>query len=166
MSFWFRDNEILLKQGILLLTTLSDDLYQLKPKDSASSVGEHFRHIIEHYLLFLEGAGDGYIDYDKRKRDQSLETNRLLTIASLQNLISIFEKNEIPLGAVTISQNYNPEEPKPIVTSSVERELLFLVSHTVHHFAIIAFLLKAFGFTVPQGFGYSPATLYANQFLK
>lgn len=162
MSFWFRDHILLLKQGISLLESLTDEKYLLKLNESSSSTGEHVRHIIEHYQLFMEGINEGYIDYDKRKRDLILESNRLFAIETLQRLVSLFEENEISLGTLTISQNYDPHYAKPIVGSSVERELLFLVSHTVHHFAIIGFLLKASGVPVPQNFGYSPATLYAN----
>lgn len=162
MSFWFRDHILLLKQGVSLLETLTDEIYLIKMHENSSSTGEHFRHIIEHYHLFIEGINNGYIDYDKRKRDLVLQSNLLSAIDSLKSLVLLFEEKEFPLGPLTISQNYDPKYPKPIVGSSVERELMFLVSHTVHHFAIIGFLLKSFGIEVPQSFGYSPATLFAN----
>ncbi|MBL0953363.1 MAG: DinB family protein [Leptospira sp.] len=161
MSSWGNDNGILLQQGITLLASLSDRLYLQKQNNSESSVGEHIRHVIEHYQMFLEGIQIGHIDYDKRKRDLSLEVDRILAINRLQELFTFFETKYLPLGQVLISQNYNPDAPTPIVTSTIERELLFLVSHTVHHYAIIALVLKDEEGVIPPYFGYSPATLYA-----
>ena len=48
-------------------------------------------------------------------------------------------------------------EPKS--SSTIGRELVFLHSHTTHHFALIAFLLRAQGVTVPADFGLNPATV-------
>lgn len=155
------DNGILLEQGIALLSSLSDRMYLQKQNNSESSVGEHIRHVIEHYQMFLEGIQMGHIDYDKRKRDPSLEENRLHAINRLRELFTFFETKYLPLGQILVSQNYNPDFPTPIVTSTIERELLFLVSHTVHHYAIIALVLKDEVGVIPPYFGYSPATLYA-----
>jgi len=161
MSSMGNDNGILLEQGIALLSSLSDRMYLQKQNNSESSVGEHIRHVIEHYQMFLEGIQMGHIDYDKRKRDPSLEENRLHAINRLHELFTFFETKYLPLGQILVSQNYNPDFPTPVVTSTIERELLFLVSHTVHHYAIIALVLKDEVGVIPPYFGYSPATLYA-----
>ncbi|TGL75481.1 DinB family protein [Leptospira jelokensis] len=163
MPSLYEENEILLKEGIALLEILPDDFYHSERDDGLSSVGEHFRHIIEHYQMFLQGIARGYIDYDKRERNLKLETNRTYALEILGTLCLALLQNGIPEGQVLVSQNYNPEFPKPVLSSTIERELLFLVSHTVHHYAIIAMILKGYGFTVPNRFGYSPATLYAKQ---
>ena len=44
-------------------------------------------------------------------------------------------------------------------TSSVARELDFLQSHTIHHYAIIAMLCRLQNVVVEQGFGVAPSTL-------
>ncbi len=43
--------------------------------------------------------------------------------------------------------------------STVGRELQFLVSHTVHHFAIIAVMHSSQGIELPPDFGIAPSTL-------
>jgi len=43
--------------------------------------------------------------------------------------------------------------------SSVRRELQFLQGHTVHHFALMATMLKFYGINVPRDFGIAPSTL-------
>jgi len=42
--------------------------------------------------------------------------------------------------------------------STLARELAFVVSHTIHHQAIIGLLLALHGRTVPERFGHSPST--------
>jgi hypothetical protein len=39
------------------------------------------------------------------------------------------------------------------------RELEFLLSHTVHHYAIVAILCRLQGIAVDDGFGVAPSTL-------
>jgi len=111
--------------------------------------------------LFWEGLKSGHIDYDKRKRNPELETNRLFALESMLGYASKFQEETFFLEFLNISQNYNPKEPVPVVTSNLTRELMFLVSHTVHHYAIISILVKLDGGVVPEGFGFSPATLFA-----
>ena len=41
-----------------------------------SSIGMHYRHIIEFYEVMISGAGTGEINYDSRKHDHELEQSR------------------------------------------------------------------------------------------
>ncbi len=47
----------------------------------------------------------------------------------------------------------------PGANSSLARELRFLASHTVHHQAMIATILRSRGFAVPDDFGIARSTL-------
>jgi len=51
-----------------------------------------------------------------------------------------------------------PGEPE-WCTSSVRRELQFLLSHTVHHHALVKEMLRGRGRTVDGTFGVAPSTL-------
>ena len=46
-----------------------------------------------------------------------------------------------------------------VISSTVGRELQYLLDHTIHHYAIIAIILKAQSITVPEEFGVAPSTL-------
>ena len=43
--------------------------------------------------------------------------------------------------------------------SSLSRELQFLLSHLVHHQALVAVMLRVYGFVPTEEFGVAPATL-------
>ena len=45
------------------------------------------------------------------------------------------------------------------LTSSLARELQTLASHTIHHYALIAMAVRAFGVEVDANFGMAPSTL-------
>jgi hypothetical protein len=45
-----------------------------------------------------------------------------------------------------------------VTRSSISREIAFLVSHTIHHNAIVAQMLEARGRNVATRFGLAPAT--------
>jgi hypothetical protein len=46
-----------------------------------------------------------------------------------------------------------------LCASTVARELQFLLSHTVHHYALIALILRLQGFEPGEEFGVAPSTL-------
>ena len=149
----------ILRQGIELLEGLPEGLYQQVPT-VGSGMGPHLRHCIEFYRCFLSGLADGRVDYDSRARDPELEVNvdaarTALEVAesSLDELRG--EKLERALWVRSDSEVRGAESWCP---SSVGRELTFLVSHTVHHYALIAQVLRGEGFIPDEEFGLAPST--------
>ncbi len=49
--------------------------------------------------------------------------------------------------------------PSIAVPTSLGRELAFVMSHTIHHNALIGVIAKLLGIDVPERFGYAPSTL-------
>ena len=47
--------------------------------------------------------------------------------------------------------------------STVHRELQFILSHTIHHYALISVICQLWGYAVPEGFGVAPSTLKHQQ---
>ena len=47
----------------------------------------------------------------------------------------------------------------PLTESSINRELQYLQAHTIHHYALVALLLKTRGENPPSDFGFAPSTL-------
>lgn len=152
-------NLAVIRQGIALLSTLNDDRYVCRI-DAAyrASIGGHLRHIIEHYLGFLGGLDHGLVDYENRARDPLMETSRtyaadtLAAIADrLETLAEAGADRPMPLHAET--------SPDARAETSVLRELEFLLSHTIHHYALVAVMARLQGFEPAGDFGIAPSTL-------
>jgi len=145
-------NRALLQQGVALLESLSDAQYV--------RVGAHYRHLLEHYLAFFRGLSGGRVDYDARERDAVLERSRETALEAtrrcLASLDALAGSAEQPLQ---VQMETEPGGPPDWRASSAGRELQFLGSHTVHHFAILKTQLPELpGLGGPE-FGLAPSTL-------
>lgn len=161
------DNIRYLEQAVSLLHTVSDETYaRPAPMNLGSSMGAHLRHCIDHYDNFIAGIPLGRIDYDARRREVLLETSRVAGIEKLTQLIdglrSVADQADRRL-VVKMDCGDNEAEACWWTESSVRRELQFLISHTVHHFAIIKMSLIAGGMAVGAHFGIAPSTLRYHQ---
>lgn len=153
-----------LQQGIDLLSDISDELYtKNNTRYSKSGIGRHFRHIIEHYFSLLHSNGS-LIDYDARERNQRLENDRSYMIENLlqvkKALQEFIEHPEKLDQLVEVRSNEGiGQEHSPVAQTSIRRELQFLISHTVHHYALIGLILQTLGYTPDEQFGVAPSTL-------
>lgn len=165
------DNIGYLQQAASLLQRMPDDLYRKNTTLAlSSSVGPHLRHCLEHYESFLAGWQTGQIDYDARARNVHVETERRYALALIEEIITALrciEENDAERG-VHVKQDSNAahEAAMPWSASSVRRELQFLVSHTVHHYALIAMILRLHGFEPDADFGVAPSTLKHRHTMK
>lgn len=157
----------LLRQAAELLRGLDDQVYAEGGRGPESSpVGIHFRHMIDHYQAFFAGLPEGRIDYDARQRQTPMETERRLALATILGLALDIERIDHAMGAreVQVSSRSAGDSSEPDWSrTTIKRELQFLVSHTVHHFALIRPLLLREGITVDEQFGYAPSTLAASR---
>jgi hypothetical protein len=154
------DNIETLKQGVYLIARLDDHLYtQPNHELSLSGVGAHFRHCIDFYHSFLNGVESGRINYDLRERDERLEKNRLFAIDKLGALIAdLSQISAIDDGRVFEALLEGASDSDWSI-SSMKRELQFLLSHTIHHYALISLALRSQGFEPGPDFGVAPSTL-------
>jgi len=119
-------------------------------------IGKHVRHIIDHYSALLaatSGAGS-LLDYENRNRDLSLETDRRAARDSLETTMDALRRRFEGPCESELGMRHNSA-----VKTSVERELVFLASHTIHHMAIIGMLAEQAGVKVSSDFGVHPSTL-------
>lgn len=158
-----KSNIYYLSQGVELLHSISDEQYAKNDgKHFKSGVGRHFRHIIEHYQSLIEGYTNK-INYDDRPRDLKIERNKEFAIKVIRSVIDsldfFLQKPELIEKEIQVRSNEGiGEEGSPWAVSSVRRELQFLISHTVHHYAVIAMILKTEGINPPDDFGVAPST--------
>ena len=163
--FFLQQNILQLEQGISLIENLDPESYALCGHEYFSSgIGKHFRHIVDHYNCFLK-AGGARVDYDARDRDPRVESDRNHALNRFRSVVVGLEQlvGEELAGddrlIVSGNEGENPDGVSRWCDSTVVRELQYLSSHTVHHYAIIAMIVRILGGTVPDDFGVAPSTL-------
>lgn len=152
----------LLHQLFDLVESLSDEAYARKPVGVVpSSVGGHVRHNLDHVAALLRGLQSGGVNYDHRDRGTDVERDRLAAMAEILRLeveLTDFPWHTVP-HLVKLTALVAPDRPPVKTVTSAERELAFVVSHTVHHNAIIGIMAKLLGADLPAEFGYAPSTI-------
>src|SRR5262245_59138641 len=140
----------LLHQLFELVETLTDEEYMRKPVGVVeSSVGGHVRHNLDHIEALLHGLRAGELCYDHRDRGAAVERDRVAAMDALLRLereLTGFPWTEVP-HLLRLSALVAPELPPVVTLTSPERELAFVVSHTIHHNALIAVMVKLLGGT-------------------
>ena len=156
-----RDNCDFLRQGIDLLERHTPESYVNADLQSfGSSIGSHIRHVLDHYLSLVDGIEGGVVDYDDRERGTAVETDLASGIALAKETIVRLESLETKLGKrLEVNVSANTREDDSRSESTVGRELQFLASHTVHHYALIAIASRMQGISPIDTFGIAPSTL-------
>jgi len=146
----------LLEQLAGVIAHLDDAHYRLeRAREVSGSVGGHVRHCLDHVAALVSGLETGYIDYDARVRGTAIESRRETALAEIARLAARLESvarcsPDTPVWVDVGSADFAP--------STLARELAFVSSHTIHHFALVALLLHDVGVRVPPRFGYAPST--------
>jgi uncharacterized damage-inducible protein DinB len=135
-----------------------------------SSLGKHLRHILDHYSCFRRGYADGFIDYDQRLRETQVEVDKDYALSVLQQIIAFLSELKPLANAneslqVLMCNDENIPDGK-VTQSSLGREMQFLQSHSVHHFALMAAMLRISGQFVDENFGVAPSTIVHEQTVK
>jgi uncharacterized damage-inducible protein DinB len=141
-----------------VLERVSDSMYaRAAPGTNGISIGRHMRHVLEFYECFLHGTDRGVIDYDSRTRSAAVETDRRVAAQRTDELL--WRLQTMPGALAELPVHVCGEDTGILLASTFGRELQALVSHTIHHFAMIGVALHAWGISVDPTFGVAPATL-------
>lgn len=154
-------------QCVEVLEAIDPELYSRSILGSrAGSLGGQFRHCIDYMACFLRDLPTGKIDYDRRKRDPELErlpgsaADRLREISrGLAAIPASQAGKQVMVKADQMGEGAHDDPSSEWCASTLLRELRFLLSHTVHHCALISLMLKAEGVDVSEVFGVAPSTL-------
>ena len=162
MNDLVHDNAACLEQGMTLLRQLAPADYMARcPACFNSSVGGHIRHNTDHYEQFLAGWAEGKVDYDARTRAARVESEPTYAADLMRRLRIALEA--IPNEALDAELQVKMDGGSSAAwsRSTVRRELQFLLSHTIHHYALIVAILHAHDLAaeIPTGFGVAPSTL-------
>jgi len=146
-----------LSEGIELLEKLEAARYsEAVPGLDSRGIGPHVRHLIEFFGALTRDLPGGWIDYDLRARDAKLESDRDSALETLRGtalrIASLAELDRDP-------ELHVRQDGSPWSRSTLARELGALHSHAVHHYSLIALLLRGSGHEPPAELGVAPATL-------
>ena len=142
---------------------LSSGAYCEAREDLAgASVGAHVRHCLDHFQVLSRGLRTGRFDYDDRARDRDVECDRACALARARQVSA-----ELRAGLrsadlrrpVEVRTASSPDGAVAWQHSSLGRELQFVISHTVHHAAMIAVSCRARGLPTAEPLGVAAATL-------
>jgi uncharacterized damage-inducible protein DinB len=127
---------------------------------SSGSIGAHVRHCLDHAWALERGIAIGQICYDHRERDTVVERDVQLAVSRLR-------RASVRLGGITdalldrpltLVAQIHADGRTVRVETTAGRELAFVISHTVHHSALIAVLLEHADEAVPMRLGLAPTT--------
>jgi len=142
-----------------VLSTIDQRLYTHVNLKGRASVGQHVRHTLEFYQCLFQAKTD--VNYDARNRDILLESSADHASLMINQIVSELEtlKADFPVQALA-EMPYASSEMLS-VSSSLSRELLYVLEHAIHHMALIRILIKdeAAEFELEDAFGVAYSTL-------
>ena len=144
-----------------MIERMDDDTYTLPaPGRVSGGVGSHVRHCLDHVGVLVHAARTGICEYDRRRRGTDVERCRAAAISQIGRLceqLVAFDDAQLD-DPLLVETQIDPKGAMILTRSSMCREVAFVVSHTIHHNAIVAQLLRARGDDVGDRFGLAPAT--------
>ncbi len=141
-----------------LLNSLNDDmLSNTSVSPYHSSIGSHLRHILDFYDCILN-IKEGCVDLTARKRDTQIETCCISAKNYLDNVMTKLTAFENNLNeTVNVIDDLGMGKTEIVYTQAAL--LAQANSHTIHHYAIINYILDSLGIKMEDAnFGYNPTT--------
>ena len=138
---------------------LSDEQYK-QPSSILfnATIGQHVRHIIELFICLNQGYETGLVNYEKRKRDYRIETERELAIELLHSIYTSINK---PDKNIMLEVSYDEHSNDTIVIhTNYYREVAYNLEHTVHHMALVRVgINEVSSIELPAGYGVASSTI-------
>jgi hypothetical protein len=130
--------------SIEVINQLKDLLSQLNTNEytknlpvlNESTIGQHVRHTVEFFQCLINGTLTGIVDYDSRKRNLLIETNQSFALAILTDIEDSIATGLNVDKVLKVRVNYG-ENSFELIESNFMRELVYMIEHSIHHFALI-----------------------------
>lgn len=123
-----------------------------------ASIGQHVRHIIELYICLYNGYETGNVNYEERKRDVRIETDKDFAHELMEMICNNIDR---PDKVLSLDSSYDEDTTASIlVETNYYRELIYNLEHTVHHMALIRVgVTEVSAIAIPDGFGIATSTI-------
>lgn len=123
-----------------------------------ATIGQHVRHIVELFQCLEQGYEMGTVNYERRKRDKQIETDKNLAIRLLHQISNDLLRTD---KKIQLEMSYDDVSNETItVESNYYREVVYNLEHTVHHMALIRVgVAELSDIQLPEGFGVASSTI-------
>lgn len=155
-------NNVFVQLSASLEKLSQEDYTRACPSLFNNTIGQHVRHIIELFQCLEKGYEPGLVNYEKRKRDLDIETNK--TVAS--NLLrQIHEELDRENKELVLEATYDEHDSAPIrISTNYYREIAYNLEHTIHHMALIRVGINEIApMQLPENFGVASSTVKHRQ---
>ncbi|HKO79847.1 MAG TPA: hypothetical protein VJU78_05600 [Chitinophagaceae bacterium] len=123
-----------------------------------ASIGQHVRHVVELFLCLENGYATGVVNYEKRKRDYKIESDKDFAIQLIKDIYHRLERPNIDL--VMEAEDYENTSGIVAIPSNYYREIAYNLEHTIHHMALIRVGINEVSSVVlPDEFGVAYSTI-------
>lgn len=149
-----------------IFVQLADSMNQLTQQEYSqpcktlfnNTIGQHVRHIIELFQCLEKGYEGGVVNYEKRKRDTAIETDKDLASRLLLEIHTGLSKEN---KALTLEASYDDHMTEPILfETNYNREIAYNLEHTIHHMALIRVGINEISsIELPEDFGVASSTV-------
>ncbi len=154
----------MLRDAVWYLERICDTAYvQPLPKLSGATIGQHTRHIVSHYQSLsqaMRAAGseqDVTLNYNSHCNYIAIENSPRVALAAIDDIIMTLPRLS---GKRTfwVENNSISEDEMVLIPTNGDRELLFNIEHTLHHFELIRMGLNIVApcLELPVHFGVKP----------
>jgi hypothetical protein len=145
------------------LDQLTDDQY-VEPSSILfnATIGQHVRHIIELFQCLENGYDEAVVNYEKRKRDYRIETDRVFAAKCMR---TIYRELDKPNKRMLLeAEDYNEDVETVVIPSNYYREVAYNLEHTIHHMALIRVAVNEVSdVELPDEFGVAYSTIKYRQ---
>jgi len=160
-----------IKQALKQIITIIEEIQNLTETQQRYlycdlNIGKHIRHINDHFLALQQGIDTGVVNYNSRNRGTKTESHSHVALSQLQQLLTWVDDCESKLSKADINKPIKIfseidclQTQSMEFNSSIAREFLYLINHTIHHAAHIALIAKKHGVEIPFNTGIAPCTM-------
>jgi hypothetical protein len=145
------------------LEQLNDEQYSMECSIlSNATIGKHLRHVIELFQSLETGYATGVINYDKRKRDIRIETDKEFALSLLNEIRRGLNR---PDKELILESSYDEDSNELIsIKTNYTREVAYNLEHTIHHMALIRVGINLVStIQLPENYGVASSTVRHRQ---
>ena len=123
-----------------------------------SSIGSHIRHILDFYKCIFKGIENELVDLTNRERDLAVETDCNFAMAYIDQILDSLKNSKIDINH-NIDVIDNLGQGKIKINYTVGALFAQANSHTIHHYALINYILDRIGVRInDENFGLNPTS--------